>query len=191
MKREEIEAAEKSFHPEDRFAVFATRRHGWVRLETEAEYEERKNTTTMPWKIKPRIGKTVSVIQLAYTSKNGRAVNVVDHKVWSGIARHDLALASITDFINREGLLSVAEYLTREHEAREERAQREIRARAERERAEKNNDRLRETCEDRLSAIVARPIRLSTEWAGNANVVISIKLLDEILTKLNAQQVWQ
>lgn len=190
MNRKDIEMYEHSFHPEDRFAVFATRRHGWVRLETEAEYETRKKLHSS-YGLKPRIGKTVSVIQLAFTNKNGRAVNVVDYKVWSAVARHDLALASITDFINSEGLLSVAEYLTREHEEREERKQREIRARAERELATKNNDRLRETCEDRLSAIVARPIRLSTEWAGNANVVISIKLLDEILTKLNAQQVWQ
>jgi adenylosuccinate synthase len=198
MKRKDIEAAEKQHHSSDQFAIFVTRRHGMVRLETEAEWLDRKNHP-LGWKVKPRIGTTISVVGLAATDKKGRSggefqgvrAGVTDRsllKNYFGESRFDLAPACIQEFVNKT--ISIADYFAEEIKKYQKQRAQQRAAEAAKIQRDTDNAKLRDDLEDKIAAILARRVHLSRDWAGSANATISLALLNEILTKLNGRTVW-
>lgn len=199
MKRKDIEAAEKSHHSSDQFAIFVTRRHGMVRLETEAEWLDRKNGKD-GWRVKPRIGTTISVIGLAATDKKGRSgrdfkgvrAGVIDRANMLGYSfgwcRFDLTPACIQEFVNKT--MSIADYFAEQHKQEQERNARVRNAEAAKAQRKIENYKLCDALEDKIAAILARPVQLERDYSEGSKAIIPLALLDEILEKLNGRTVW-
>ena len=198
MKRKDIEAAEKSHHSSDQFAIFVTRRHGLVRLETEAEWLDRKNGKD-GWRVKPRIGTTISVIVLSVTDEKGRSgrerkgvcAGVIDRDKDGysfGWTRVDLTPACIQQFVNKT--MGIADYFAQERKQEQEQLARLRNAEAAKAQRKIENGKLRDALEDKIAAILARPVQLERDYSEGSKAIIPLALLDEILEKLNGRTVW-